>query len=64
MEAAKAESEYVAPTAPEQPSDAPDAPMRAAETPAGGVKRSSSGASAPSSNRLRRKAVIQDTRDG
>ena len=64
-EAAKSKSEWVtAPTGKAQPSDTPTAPSGAAGTPAGGVKRSSSGASAPSSKRLRRKPVILGTRDG
>ena len=64
-EAAKAKSEQVAvPATLVQPSDAPTAPTGVADTPTGGVKRSSSGASAPSSKRLRRKPVILGTRDG
>ena len=65
-EAAKAKCEYaMAPTAPKQPADAPIAPLEAAGTPAGGVKRSSGDASAPSSKRTRRrKPEVLGTRDG
>ena len=66
MEAAKAKSEHVVePTTLVQPSDAPVAPSRAAEMHAGGVKRSSSDASAPSSKRMRRKKPeVLGTRNG
>ena len=55
-EAAKSKYEQVT-------ADTPAAPSGAAGTPAGGVKRSSSGVSAPSSKR-RRKPVVLGTRDG
>ena len=66
MEAAKAKSEHaVEPSTLVQPSDTPVAPMRATETPAGGMKRSSSNTSAPSSKRMRRrKPEVLGTRDG
>ena len=66
MEAAKAKSEHaVAPSTLVQPSDTPVAPMRATETPAGGVKRSSSNTSAPSLKGMRRtKPAALGTRDG
>ena len=64
-EAAKAKSEQVVvPATLAQPSGTPTASTGVANTPTGGVKRSSSGASAPSSKRLRRKPVILGTRDG
>ena len=64
-EAAKAKSKPVAVPAPlVRPSDAPTAPTGVADTPNGGVKRSSSGASAPSSKRLRRKPLVLGMRDG
>ena len=64
-EAAKAKSDQVAvPATLAQPSGTPTASAGVANMPTGGVKRSSSGASAPSSKRLRRKPVILGTRDG
>ena len=63
-EAAKAKSEQVVePASQARSSDTPTASTGVASAPAGGVKRSSSGASAPSSKR-RRKPVILGTRDG
>ena len=59
-EATKAKSEQVA----VPPSDAHIASIGVVDTSTGGVKRSSSGASAPSSKRQRRKPVVLGTRDG